>query len=283
LCAQAIFEISGRAPFLPVNCAAIPEALAESELFGHEHGAFTGAVSTRIGVVEQADGGTLFLDELAELPCPIQAKLLRTLESGEYRRLGGRDVRYSSFRIIAATSGDLAGAIAAGRLREDLLHRVSAVRIRLPPLRERLEDLPALAQALLRRYRERAESGPRRLASGACAMLMGHCWPGNIRELRNVVEASAAASGTADEVDAAAVRECLAMMGAASDAPEEDLSLAQVRHAAEGQAILEALARVGGNRLRAARSLGISQATLYRRLAALSSRQRRPRGELTPA
>jgi len=241
LCAEAIFAISGRAPFVPVNCAAIPEALAESELFGHERGAFTGASVARAGMVEQADGGTLFLDELAELSCPIQAKLLRTLESGEYRRLGGRAIHHSSFRIIAATGGDLAGAVAAGRLRGDLLHRVSAVRILLPPLRERLEDLPELAHALLQRYRERAEGGPARLTPGACALLSEYDWPGNVRELRNILEASAAAAGMTEEIDAGTVEECLDMAGAGV-VREDGMALFDVRVAAESKAIQGATA-----------------------------------------
>jgi len=234
LCAEAIFRLSGYAPFVPLNCAAIPEGVAESELFGHERGAFTGAVQSRVGVVAQAHGGTLFLDELAELPGPLQAKLLRTLESGEYRPVGAADVRRSLFRILAATSGDLRASVAAGRLREDLLHRVSAVRIALPPLRARLEDIPPLAADLLRRYRARAQAGPARITPDACALLMQQPWPGNVRELRNVIEASAAAAGSGEAIGVAEVMECLAGGGADGAAPDELLTLAQVPRGPSG-------------------------------------------------
>jgi two-component system response regulator HydG len=265
LCAEAIAVLSGRKPFLPVNCAAFPEGLVESELFGHERGAFTGAVRAHPGVIALAHGGVLFLDELAELPGPVQAKLLRTLESGEYRALGSTRTMRSEFRILAATSGDLERVIAEGRLRTDLLHRLGAVRVVLPPLRRRVEDIPELVGAFLRRYLERSAGGPAHMAPEACAVLMQHDWPGNLRQLRNVVEAAAAVAGSDAEIGILDVVQFLSPL--ASAAPGEDIpTLAQVRQAAEQRAILEALGRAGGNRERAAQLLRISPATLYRKL-----------------
>jgi len=256
----------GRTPFVPVNCAAIPDALAESELFGHERGAFTGAIRSHTGVIARANGGVLFLDELAELPCPVQAKLLRTLESGEYRPVGSTETPRSEFRILAATSGDLDRAIAAGRLRADLLHRLDAVRVWLPPLRQRLEDIPLLAEEFLRRYLERSDAGPSRIAPEACAVLMQHDWPGNLRQLRNVIEAAAAVAGAEDAIGMLPVLEFLVPSAHQTGVPEEVPTLAEVRARAERGAILDALRRVDGNRERAAKLLHISEATLYRKI-----------------
>ena len=266
VCAEAIARLSGRTPFLPVNCAAFPESLAESELFGHERGAFTGAVRSHPGVIALANGGVLFLDELAELPAPVQAKLLRTLESGEYRPVGATKTLRSDFRILAATSGDLDGAIASGRLRADLVHRLGAVRLSLPPLRQRLEDIPLLAEQFLCHYVEKCPYGPTRVAPEACAVLMQHDWPGNLRELRNVIEAAAAVSGADDAIGMLHVLEVLPHSADWKAAPDAFPSLAEVRLEAERRAILEALRRVEGNRERAAKLLHISEATLYRKL-----------------
>lgn len=267
LCAEAIALLSGREPFIPVNCAALPESLVESELFGHERGAFTGAVRPHTGVIAAADGGTLFLDELAEVPNAVQAKLLRTLESGEYRPLGSAKTFKSQFRILAATSGDLERIISAGHLRADLFHRLGAVRVRLPPLRERLQDIPFLAEEFLRRYLERCASGPARISEQACTVLMQHEWPGNIRQLRNVVEAAAAVAGPEPVIDMLHVVEVLASSAAETSPPAALPSLSETRKRAEQRAILEALRLAGGNRERAAKLLHISQATLYRKLA----------------
>ncbi len=264
LCAAAIAELSGRQPFVPVNCATFPEGLAESELFGHERGAFTGAVRSHTGVVALADGGVLFLDELGELAPAMQAKLLRTLESGEYRPVGSNKSLHSHFRILAATSGDLEQVIRSGKLRPDLLHRLGAVRITLPPLRQRLADIPLLAERFLRLYLERSERGPYRIAAEACAALMQHEWPGNVRQLRNVLEGAAAVAGDEDEVSLSHVLQFVAPAAASQE--EGTPSLAEARRRAEQRAILDALGQVGGNRERAAKLLRISQATLYRKL-----------------
>ena len=266
LCAEAIALLSGRGPFVPVNCAAFPDALVESELFGHERGAFTGAVRAHPGLVALANGGTLFLDELAEVPTAVQAKLLRTLESGEYRSLGSTRTLRSDFRILAATSEDPDRLVTAGRLRADLLHRLGAARVWLPALKERLEDIPLLAEEFVRHYRQRCAEAPRRIAPEACAVLMQHDWPGNVRQLRNVVEASAAAAGSSDVIGMLEVLQYLAPPLQASSQAEPRPSLAQVRRQAERRAILDALRQAEGNRRRAAGLLRISEATLYRKL-----------------
>ena len=266
LCAEAIASLSGRTPFVPVSCATFPEGLAESELFGHERGAFTGAIRAHTGLVALANNGVLFLDELGELPASLQAKLLRTLESGEYRPLGSTKSLRSDFRILAATSGDIEQAVSGGRLRADLLHRLGAVRISLPALRQRLEDIPILAEAFLGSYLRRSLSGPTRVGADACAVLMQHDWPGNVRQLRNVVEGAAAVAVAEAVIHLAHVVQFVAP-GMQQPAPTDGVpTLAQARKAAEQRAILEALGRVGGNRERAARLLRISQATLYRKL-----------------
>jgi transcriptional regulator with PAS, ATPase and Fis domain len=274
LCAEALALLSGRTPFVPVNCAAFPEGLAESELFGHERGAFTGAIRSHTGVIALANGGVLFLDELAELPTAVQAKLLRTLESGEYRSLGSTKTLRSEFRILAATSGDLDRVIGSGRLRMDLLHRLGAARVALPALRERLEDIPVLAEEFLRRYLERATVGPSRVSTEACALLMEHDWPGNLRQLRNVVEASAAVAGSDVEIGVEHVAQFLAPIQRSDGASDVVPTLAQARARAETRAILEALTRAGGNREQAARLLRVSEATLYRKLGRGRSQDR---------
>ena len=266
LCAQAIGHLSGRTPFVAVNCAAFPESLAESELFGHERGAFTGAVRSHVGVVALANGGTLFLDELNELSSAMQAKLLRALESGEYRPIGSTRTLRSDFRILAATSGRIDEVVASGRLRVELVHRLGAVRIVLPPLRDRLEDIPEIAVEFLRSYRARAGRGPLRMAKEACAVLMQENWPGNIRQLRNVVEGAAAMAGADETVRLAHVLQITVPHLYATAEVVDIPSLAVARKRAELRAILDALGRVDGNRERAAKLLRISQATLYRKL-----------------
>jgi len=260
-CEQAIARLSGRAPIVPVNCAALPDSLAESELFGHERGAFTGAIRCNVGVIATANGGILFLDELVDLSSPLQAKLLRALETGEYRPVGSTTTRRSDFRIIAATSGGLE------RIRPELLHRIGAVRVILPPLRRRPEDIPLLATEFLRCYRERARRGPFRIARETYVMLMQETWPGNVRQLRNVIEGAAALAGTDNTLRVLQVSQVIAPDFRQETEPD-CLSLVQIRRRSEQRAILNALERVSGNRERAARLLRISPATLYRKLQA---------------
>jgi DNA-binding NtrC family response regulator len=187
LVAEAVHKLSPRAdkPFVTVNCAAIPEALIEAELFGHTRGAFTGAVQSRLGKIHAAQGGTIFFDEIGELPLPSQSKLLRFLECGEVQRLGTSDVFRLDVRVIAATNVDLEKRIQQGAFREDLYYRLSVFPIELPPLRERLSDVPLLA----RHFIERLTGNPKvSLGPDTEAKLTGHLWPGNVRELRNVIE-----------------------------------------------------------------------------------------------
>ena len=190
LVARAVHEQSGRrdAPVITVNCAAIPETLIESELFGHEKGAFTGAVGKRQGLVEAADGGTLFLDEIGELPPPAQARLLRVLQEGEIRPVGAAHARRVDVRLIAATHRDLQAMVEQGDFREDLYFRLNVVRVELPPLRERGEDIETLAGFLLEKACRRLNRPPMCFTDEALGAIRGHRWPGNVRELENAVE-----------------------------------------------------------------------------------------------
>jgi DNA-binding NtrC family response regulator len=190
LTARAIHQYSQRAqkPFLAVNCSAIPVDLVESELFGHERGAFTGATATREGLFEAADGGTVFLDEVGDLPTLAQVKLLRVLQEGEVKRVGSNDTRHVDVRVIAATNVDLRERIAAGKFREDLFYRLNVVAIALPPLRERREDIPLLAYHFLKKYAARAGRDVEQIAPEAMRALEQHPWPGNVRELENAIE-----------------------------------------------------------------------------------------------
>jgi transcriptional regulator with GAF, ATPase, and Fis domain len=187
LVAQSIHKASGRAdgPFVVFDCSAVASNLIESDLFGHERGAFTGASAARAGALEEANGGTLFLDELGELPLELQQKLLRALQSGEFKRVGGRKFEKTDVRVIAATHRNLRAEIEAGKFREDLYYRLEGVPVHVPPLRERLDDIPVLVEHFLSQT-DRAAGGAA-LPPGALEMFRGHRWPGNVRELRNVV------------------------------------------------------------------------------------------------
>jgi two-component system response regulator FlrC len=260
LLARRIHARSRRAdrPWVALNCAALPESLAESELFGHEKGAFTGALARHRGRFEQADGGTLFLDEIGDLSPAIQAKLLRALEERKIQRLGGTEPVAVDLRLVAATHRDLAMAAATGEFRSDLYYRLNVVALAIPPLRERPGDIALLAPRLLSEATERLGLPARRLAPEALAALTRHSWPGNVRELRNAVERAAiAASGETIEP-----RHLPELGGAPSRPAVAPLSLEQ----RERQAILAALERTGGHREQAAELLGISVRTLYNRL-----------------
>lgn len=186
--ARVIHEASARAnaAFVPVDCAAIPANLVESELFGHEKGAFTGATGVRHGLVEEADGGTFFLDEIGDLDLPIQTRLLRLLQEQEFRRVGGAKMLRADIRVVAATNRDLEAQVTAGKFREDLYHRLNVVRVRLPPLRDRKEEVPALLDHFVDRFRHETGRAAFRLAPALLARLVAHDWPGNVRELANV-------------------------------------------------------------------------------------------------
>jgi DNA-binding NtrC family response regulator len=262
--ATAIHRASGRAAFVPVNCGAIPPSLLESELFGHVRGAFTGADHDRIGLFEAADRGTLFLDEIAELSLSLQAKLLRVLQSGELRRVGDVERRHVNVRLVAATHRDLAAAVAAGAFREDLFYRINVLRLDLPPLRERPADIPLLAEQFLSAITARERQPAKQFTSAALAHLVAFSWPGNVRQLQNVIERSAAFTD-GPLIDVADLPDELRGRAAAVPIQERlghDLPLADI----EREHILAVLSRVGGNRSRAAEMLGIPRRTLYRRL-----------------
>src|SRR5512137_2859487 len=264
LVARAIHAGSRRGahPFVPVNCAAITETLLESELFGHARGAFTGAVRARIGLFEEASGGTLFIDEIGETTPGFQAKLLRALQDGEIRRVGESSPVKVDVRIIAATNQDLRRAIAERRFREDLFYRLNVVPIRIPPLRERLEDVPLLAVHFLAQYNQRA--GTQKVFSpAALAELTEHSWPGNVREMENVVEQAAALS------DGPEIPTSQVAFGQDGRPGGEPSTLADVVAGAERRAIEAALVRCGGDQGRVARELGISATTLWRKMRRL--------------
>jgi transcriptional regulator with PAS, ATPase and Fis domain len=204
LVAGALHSLSQRRPasYVRINCAAIPEALLESELFGHEKGAFTGALKQKPGRVEEADGGTIFLDEIADMSRPLQAKLLRFLEDGSFTRVGGTQELRVNVRLIAATNRDIVEAIRAENFREDLFHRLNVVQFRLPPLRERGEDVVLLAEHFLARFSAGMHKQVKGLARSARQKLLSHHWPGNVRELRNVIERALILEST-NEIQAA--------------------------------------------------------------------------------
>jgi DNA-binding NtrC family response regulator/tetratricopeptide (TPR) repeat protein len=264
-----------RAPFVAVNCAAIPHPLLEAELFGHERGAFTGAERSRRGLFLESEGGTLFLDEVGEMSPAMQTKLLRVLEDGQVRAVGGTHARKVDVRVIAATHRDLAEMVAAGTFREDLFYRLAAITVRIPALRERPEDLPAIARALLARD---PATKDHRLDIPALAMLTEHPWPGNVRELANVLRVAAAMveglvigrEELASAIDSsrlartAADRARLQHEGAPL-LRETTLAELRARHKAELRALVgRAIASADGNKLRAARALGVSRQGLYR-------------------
>jgi len=204
LVAGALHSLSNRrrAPYIRINCAAIPETLLESELFGHERGAFTGALKQKPGRVEEANGGTIFLDEIADMSRPLQAKLLRFLEDGSFSRVGGTQELRVNVRLVAATNRDIVQAIAADQFREDLFHRLNVVQFRLPPLRERDDDVLLLANHFLKIFNASMNKGVKRISRGTQQALASHRWPGNVRELRNVIE-RALILETTNEVQAA--------------------------------------------------------------------------------
>jgi two-component system NtrC family response regulator len=258
--AQALHNLSERAakPMVAINCAAIPENLLESELFGYERGAFTGAVKRTIGKIETADGGTLFLDEIGDMPLPLQAKLLRFLQERAIERVGGREVIQVDVRIIAATHRDLTAAIAEKAFREDLFYRISEVAVTIPPLRGRGSDPVLIANYLLQQACKRNGKPLLRLAPDAVAAIEQYPWPGNVRELENRVNA-AAIMAEGKMVTAADLN--LQAPPAASEA--EILPLREVRQRAEIAAVQRALAITAGNISKAAELLGVTRPTLY--------------------
>jgi DNA-binding NtrC family response regulator len=262
--ARALHASSPRraGPFVPVNVAALPAELLESELFGHVRGAFTGATADRAGLLEAADGGTLFLDEIAEMPLPLQAKLLRALEDGELRRVGDTRPFAVDVRFVCATHRDLEREVAAGRFREDLYYRLEVLVLRLPPLRERREDILPLARRLL--AAERPPAGG--LGADAARLLLAYRWPGNVRELGNVMRHAAALAHGREILPEHLPESVRADAGAPRGGGAGELrTLAEI----EREHVLLVLERCGGSQTEAARVLGIGRNTLWRKLRAL--------------
>jgi DNA-binding NtrC family response regulator len=278
LVAREIHRLSERRqePLVALNCAAVAESLAESELFGHEKGAFTGAASRKIGLMELADGGTLFLDEIGDLDLGLQAKLLRSLESRTFRRVGGLKEIPADFRLVSATNRPLQRLVDDGTFRGDLFYRVNAIVLDLPPLRERPRDILLLARHFLGEFRP-GDAGRWRIEPEAAAILGRYPWPGNVRELRNVVERAALLCGgwtirAADLGSSLFPSEGAASGGAPTDAGEPHLSSLRL-DVLERKAIEEALEATGWHQGQAAELLGVSDRTLYRKIRSLGLRR----------
>lgn len=263
--ARLIHSASHRAdkPFVTVSCPAVPRELLESELFGHEKGAFTGAVKRRIGKIEAAAGGTLFLDEIGDLPIDLQPKLLNVLQDREFQRVGGEELLKADVRIVAATNIDFEEKIKEGEFREDLYYRLSVIPIEIPPLRERLESLPELCEHLLKKISTRQGRTKTSITKRALALLESYDWPGNVRQLENVLERSAAFSdeGMIEEKDLPKE-----IKGASSNGPEiagiGGIALAEL----ERQALIQTLKLTGGNKAETARRLGVTEKSVYNKL-----------------
>ena len=251
-----------------MNCAALPEDLVESELFGHEKGAFTGAVGRKPGAFEQANGGTLFLDEVGDMTLLTQAKVLRVLEDGRIRRVGGAAEVAVDGRIVAATNRDLKAEVEAGNFREDLYWRLNVVAIPLPPLKERKKDVPALVDHFLAGLAEEHGFGARDLERRALALLVGHDWPGNVRELRNTVERLAVLA-EGDTIMASEVQAVLGLDRGDGSDPENVEELREAREAFERKHILAVLVAHAGRVQEAADALGNDRTSLWRKMQAL--------------
>ncbi len=263
LVAAALHSEGARAAklFVPVNCGALPENLLESELFGHVRGAFTGAIRDKKGRFELADGGTIFLDEIGDISLAMQVKLLRVLQNGTFHRVGGEETIRVDARVVSATHKDLKAEIRAGRFREDLFYRLSVVPVHLPPLRERLTDIPLLAHHFIKLIASEEKRAELALAPETMAVFLSHTWPGNIRELQNVIRYL--------------MVRCREEVARPQHLPENLLAISTMPRSLVGlrmrkrlrltvEAVLEALAATGGNRLKAAKLLGVGRATLYR-------------------
>ena len=258
---------------MKLNCGALPEGLIESELFGHEKGAFTGAIQQRKGRFELADGGSLFLDEISEMPLATQVKLLRVLQEGEFERVGGTQTLKGDVRIIAATNVDLEAAVAEGRFRKDLFYRLNVIHLIIPPLRERVEDIPLLALYFLDKFCLENDRPAMGFTPNAMLALKNYHWPGNIRELQNVVERAVALT-TGNMVHLEDLPDEIRRHH-----PEDDkivLPVGVTMEEIERLAILQTLKKTHGDKELAARLLGIGLATLYRRLKEMEVKEPAP-------
>jgi two-component system response regulator PilR (NtrC family) len=272
LAARSIHTCSPRKskPFVAVNCGAIPENLIESELFGHKKGSFTGAVSDRPGLFEQAEGGTLFLDEIGELPLLMQTKLLRVLQEREFKRVGDAQTRKADVRIVSASNRDLESQVKDGTFREDLFYRLNVVQLVMPPLRERIEDIPLLAEYFCRKFQASGQAAPATITPGALRALMNHPFPGNIRELENCIERSLI-------LDPAVISESslpqqllvsrMPCLTADCNIPESGMMLEPLLEDLEKQYLLKALEKTGGAKKKAGELLGMSFRSFRYRLA----------------
>jgi transcriptional regulator with GAF, ATPase, and Fis domain len=287
LVARAIYQHSRRSqsPLVVVNCAAIPETLLESELFGYEPGAFTGAMTRRIGKFEQAHGGTILLDEIGDIPLMVQAKILRALQDRTFQRLGGNETLQSDVRVLCATNRDLERAIAAGGFREDLYHRVNVVTLHLPPLRQRQDDIPALVDYFLNRFARAAGIERPPLAQNALDALMNYSWPGNVRELEHLIQRLMIFTGgytiqahdlpwnlrtdpqaAANEIDPSSEDQWLGLIRAHLASYAGNHACEELLEKIERLLIVEALRRSQGNQTHAARLLGLPRPTLHARM-----------------
>ena len=261
--AQALHQSSKRSGrFVAINCAAIPENLLESELFGYEKGAFTGAAKTTPGKIETANGGTLMLDEIGDLPHNLQAKLLRFLQERKIERIGGRQELPVDVRVVCATHQDLKALITENRFREDLYYRLAEITVNIPPLRARMGDPALLAHAFLRRFTNEQRRSAMSFSDDAIKAIEMHAWPGNVRELHNAIKrATIMAEG--QRVDCEDIGLPTPDAAAVDDEGRGDLNLRALREQAERQAIIAALARANGNIVKASEMLGVSRPTLY--------------------
>ena len=305
LVARAIYHHSRRSekPFLAINCAAIPENLLESELFGHEKGAFTGATGQRIGKFEQCHGGTIFLDEIGDMSLPTQTRILRVLQSGTFERVGGNQSVTVDVRVIAATNKPLEQAVASREFREDLFYRLNVVRVQMPPLRERRSDIRLLVNYFLKKFSRQSGQKPKSIATDALTTLEAHRWPGNVRELENVMEralvvakgdaillsdlpaeltGATSANATAPVLDsgvgavaapAAATADTLPALARQLFKWARESSSLKVIPAVERELIVQAMQETGGNQVQAAKILGITRATLRKRLEKFKIKQ----------
>jgi len=271
LVARAIHDNSRRAagPFIKMNCAAIPSELIESELFGHEKGAFTGATQQRRGKFELADGGTLFLDEIGDMNPSAQAKVLRVLQEGELERVGGHETLRVDVRVIAATNKNLSEEIEAGRFREDLFYRLNVVPIELPPLRDRRDDIANLVKHFLGLVCEANGHKLKTISADAVTLLMQYDWPGNVRELRNVVERLAILTGDAPKISASDVQDALPSVKPVKGVYRRGMSLKELVASSERNIIMEALAQNDYHISNTAKELQLERSHLYKKMKAL--------------